>query len=371
MAHRIAGLGHADAVEKALSELGKPKEVSLGMARLYTLPKVAGSGIICAAICVFTLAAWPHTIAQGVKSIFYLPTKECVSALEPGSKVPVSQACRLNVGGDDVWLERQELIQTLRKQGVDVTGAETLTLAFPGTQPVSIRAGSPGNPKYDIKPADPSYISLSSMMHIIAKQNQIGFSVEGWNNPQIHFGDAVIQIGNETRLVPGDAFYESYLNTYVIFKVAEAASRNAQTQVFSVRPGMDTSSAEDYNLKEQTLEVSAEPGAVYGVFAVLDPNKPAELFAKYGGDDEVKAFYSAKPTLTVLSRDMARVEQDGTLTLYLPEQPLQFVKSLGARPKQGTAVLVKLSGSKNPQGYEVVPPEQVRYQALKYEAQNP
>ena len=149
IAFRIGGLGETDAVKRALAELGNPKEVSLGMAKLYTLPKVMGSGLIFATICVFTLAAWPHTVAQGVKSIFYLPTKECVSALEPDSKVPVSQMCNFVDG--DMWLERRELVEMLRQQGVKVTGTETLKLTFPGGQSVSVQAGSPGNKKYNIK----------------------------------------------------------------------------------------------------------------------------------------------------------------------------------------------------------------------------
>ena len=92
LSYQLAGLEETDAVKKALAELGKPQEVSLEMAKLYTFPKVAGSGLIFAALCVLTLAMWPHTVAQGVKSIFYLPTKECVRALEPGSKVSISQA---------------------------------------------------------------------------------------------------------------------------------------------------------------------------------------------------------------------------------------------------------------------------------------
>ncbi len=368
MAHRIAGLGHADAVEKALAELGEPKEVNVGMARLYTLPTVAGSGLVFAAICVFTLAGWPHTVAQGVKSIFYLPTKACVSALEPDSKVPVSQMCNFVDG--DMWLERKELAQTLHSQGVQVTGAKTLSLTFPGGQSVRVQAGSPSNKKYNIKPADPAYISFSALIYEVSKQSQLGVSVEGWDNPRVHLGDVVIQIGSDKRTVPGSLFYQNYLNAFVRIKATEIAHQQPQINPFLFEPRTDTD-REDYHAGEQALEVVAKPGEVYGVIAILDPKLPNKLFAKYGGDDELKAFLSTSPAFTVLSTDTARVEQGGTLTLYLPEQPLRFVKSLGVSPKQGTAVLVKLSGSSNRQGYEVVPPEQVRYQAFKYESQKP
>ena len=363
LSYQITGLAETDAVKRALAELGSPQEVSLGMAKLYTFPKVAGSGLAFAALCVLTLAAWPHTIAQGVKSIFYYPTTECVRALEPGSKVPISKACDLNTY-DGVWLARGELVKTLRQQGVKVAGAETLTLGFPGAQPVNVRAGAPGNPDYDIKPADTSYVSLFSLLFML--QNQTRVSVEGWNNPQVHFGDVVIQVGNDKRPVPGSTFYQSYLNTFVSGKVAATVFNQTQPKVLTLTPRTDTW-FEDYDVKEQALEVVAKPGEVYGVITILDPKLLKELFSNRNGPDA--AFFASLST--VLSLDVARVEKGGALMLYLPEEPLQFVKSLGAQPKPGTAVLVRLSGSDNKLDYEIVSPKQIRYQASKYEAQKP
>ena len=362
LAHRIGGLGETDAVEKALAELGSPQEVSLGMAKLYTLPKVAGSGLIFAALCVLTLVAWPHTVAQGVKSIFYLPTKECVRALEPGSKVSIAQAC--DIVTNDVWLKRQELIRTLQNQGIEVADAETLSLTLPSGQSVRVRAGRPGNPKYNIKPADTAYVSLWQLMSAFTEQSQLNVSVTGWDNPQVRLGNVVVQAGNETRLVPGSTFYQGYLGAYVSSGVAKAIFQQPQAKVLVLTPRTETWS-ENYDFKQRALEVVAKPGEVYGVITILDPKQLDKSLGSSGPD----ATFFANLT-SVFSLDVAQVAQGGKLTLYLPEQPLRFIKSLGAQPKPGTAVLVKLSNSKNQQGYEVVPPKQVRYQALKYKAQN-
>ena len=145
--------------------------------------------------------------------------------------------------------------------------------------------------------------------------------------------------------------------------MTEAANKQSQTQVFLFSPRTETW-REDYGVKEQALEVIAKPGEVYGVIAILDPKLPAKLFSDESANPNATFF--ANTAFTVLSTDTARVEQGGTLELYLPEEPLQFVTSLGAQPKPGTAVLVRLSGSDNKLGYEIVPPERVRYQALKY-----
>ena len=363
LSYQIAGLRETDAVKKALAELGKPQEVSLEMAKLYTFPKVAGSGLIFAALCVLTLAMWPHTVAQGVKSIFYLPTKECVRALEPGSKVSISQACDTTT--NDVWLERQELVRTLRNQGVEVANAKTLNLTLPGGQSVRVQAGRPGNPKYNIKPADTAYVSLWQFMSAFTEQTRLDLSVTGWDNPQVQLGNVVVQAGNEIRLVPGSTFYQGYLGAYVSSDVAKAIFQQPQAKVLVLTPRTETWS-EDYNFKEQALEIVAKPGEVYGVITILDPN----LLDKSLGSSGPDAAFFANLT-SVFSIDTARVAQGGALELYLPEEPLKFVKSLGAQPKPGTAVLVRLSGSDNKLGYEVVSPKQIRYQASKYEAQKP
>jgi biotin synthase-related radical SAM superfamily protein len=47
-AHLIAGLSESEAVEKTLVELGRPANVSNGMARVYTLPTMASSGVMFA-----------------------------------------------------------------------------------------------------------------------------------------------------------------------------------------------------------------------------------------------------------------------------------------------------------------------------------
>ncbi len=104
MAYRIGGLGETDAVKKALAELGKPQEVSLGMARLYTFPTLLGSGAALAVACVLVTALLPQGVAQSpVTGSFYWPSTKCTQALRNGTPLQQFQSCE--VLDNSLWLD--------------------------------------------------------------------------------------------------------------------------------------------------------------------------------------------------------------------------------------------------------------------------
>jgi hypothetical protein len=91
-AHLIAGLSELEAIDKTLSELGTPRNVSHGMARLYTLPIMAVSSMftaICFSLFMFLL---PGSNAQSIEGSLYWPSKECISAAKQGIIIPLSES---------------------------------------------------------------------------------------------------------------------------------------------------------------------------------------------------------------------------------------------------------------------------------------
>ena len=112
MAYRIGGLAQADAVERALLEMGSPQEVSVGMTRLYTLPTVMGSGAALAAVCVCVVALLPRGVAQSpVLGSFYWPSAECTAALRTDSILEAYNACREL--DNSLWLDPHRRSQKL------------------------------------------------------------------------------------------------------------------------------------------------------------------------------------------------------------------------------------------------------------------
>ena len=71
VAYRIAGLDEEDATERTLRELGHPREVSAGMAKIYTLPTLFETSLLAAAACVLAASLSSSSLAQSVTGLFY------------------------------------------------------------------------------------------------------------------------------------------------------------------------------------------------------------------------------------------------------------------------------------------------------------
>ena len=79
-AHLIGGLSESEAVEKTLTELGHPTNVNAGMARLYTLPIVAGSGMMLAMCCALVVVLLSGSTAQTLQMTDVFPADECLNS---------------------------------------------------------------------------------------------------------------------------------------------------------------------------------------------------------------------------------------------------------------------------------------------------
>ncbi len=204
MAHRIAGLSEVDATEKALVELGRPQEVSVGMARLYTLPTVMGSGLAVLALCLSVLVFWPKGLAQpAVLGSFYWPSQACTAALRTDSILGAYEACRQF--DNSLWLDPQAFVKTLEAQGVKIRHNDNvLTLTFPGGEYVGISTGAPTLILNDwmtlddesVKaeeaqevPAVPGALSLWNVLKAVGEQSELPIRVEGDKNPTVRLGN--------------------------------------------------------------------------------------------------------------------------------------------------------------------------------------
>lgn len=362
LAHRIAGLAEADAVERALSELGRPQEVSVGMTRLYTLPTVVGSGTVLAAVCVLVVALLPKGAAQSpVIGSFYWPSVECTAALRTDSILGAYNACREL--DNSLWLDPQAFAETLEAQGVTVgRNDETLTLTFPNTPPIRVPLGAPAITldgtfvylgetsdlseaalKGEEIPAVPGALSLWNLLKAVSEQSELSIRFEGEDNPVAHLGNISFQVGTKLRPVDGLEFYDSYLEN-VFFSDLIGSIENVYS-TFLLNPRVDIGTP----LEETVLEVSATPGT-YGVVTLLDPKTLEDFLANTVGDPGAIALYASFEVVEF---------EGGTLTANLPEQSVRFVEAFTAEPEFGTAVLVRLSGKAGKGWYEVVSPDEV------------
>ncbi len=355
MAHRIAGLGEADALERALAELGAPHHVQSGMLRLYVLPTVAGSGMAVAAACALVIALLPKGVAQEpVSGTFYWPSTACTAALRSDSILRAYEACE--VFDNSLWLDTRALVSTFEAQGVTVEkGEEQLTFTFPGAAPVDVPAGNAASPTISVEgrtvAAAPDALALWNLVRAVSEQSELPVSFAGWDNPVVTIGDASFRLGTQVRPVSGDDFYDNYLEQVLFRSLLEPAMREGDSiSVFVLNRRRDTGAP----LQETSLRVAnLEPG-VYGVAVLLDPGMLTGFLPS-----------DAKPVDFNVALEVVRVEEGERLTVHLPEGNVRFVEAFAAEPRAGSAVLVKLEGV--PAGgrswFDIIAPARVDVQA--------
>lgn len=358
MAHRIAGLDETDAVERALSELGSPREVSVGMARLYTLPTVMGSGAALAVVCASVVALLPSGSAQALPGTPYFPTAECVEALDAGADGFLSGNCIQT--NDALWLDQSALRQVLEPQGV--TFSETsapgsdeglLGLTFPASKLIYVPLGSPDAYVMDDEgnhPALPGFLSLWSLLRGASYHDGFELEVSGWDNPSVRFGEVSFQVGTEARPMAGAEFYASYLGEIYFADLWNGLGGNP----YIVNPDRGVRHGPNFYksaLRETVITMpNAKPG-VYGIAIRLDLDD-VQL--------DQPALTSSLPWSDAVLFSVERADAQGRVSFALPNEPLRFVEAFAAESEPGTAVLVRLSGTDFDNGwYEVVVPKRV------------
>lgn len=358
LAHRIGGLGEADAEERALAELGDPRAVSAGMMRLYTLPTLVGSGLLTTAAASLSVVLLTASAEPALPGTFYWPSEACVQALAVGPEDPLGRAC---IQADNsLWLEQEALQAALEPQGVIFSEASVpgsseglLGITFPGSTSVYSSLGRSNvlvsGPSGEDIPVSPGYLSFWDLVKAVSYQQDLRIAVEGWDNPKVHFNTATLQIGTETHPMNGIEFYENYLDA-VFFKDLSGAVPGEY--VHYVNPRFDRArnpAFDESALRTVSIPVPEGAPGVYGIVTRLNVEGPFSRLAPPGLTSwDVSFMFS-----------VARSGADGTVSFDLPTAPLQFVKAFSAEEPEGTSVLVRLGGGAGAgEGwYEVVAPE--------------
>jgi hypothetical protein len=338
-AHMIAGLSETEAIDKTLSELGTPKNVSYGMTKLYTLPIAAGSGIIFAAFCVLAVAILTASTAQTLKSTGIMPVNECL--------VSAGELPAYCYGGR--WISVDSLKEALESQGVtfnQLKKSNGWELAFPEGKNVLLNTRpQQWNIYYDDleKPITlntlPDYISLNDLILAFSSSN-LAVRLEGWEKPVINLGDTKIEVDlslskPNTHYTARDFFAGPI--TWGIFNSI------AGKTYFSLATIQDTAT------QQTSIVVNDKEGTVYGLTTIMNSEKVGYLNQDENVDKTTTLFW-----------DIAQVDKDGKLSLRTPlNQPLTFLTSPTGMYDEGHAVLVRLSGDLSDalHGYVVVPPE--------------
>jgi hypothetical protein len=191
-AHLVGGLCESDAVEKTLTELGHPTHVSAGMARLYTLPVVAGSGMVLAMCSALVVVMLSGSTAQTLQMFDVFPTEECLES----ARIDLSYPCK---GGG--WTNIESLKEVLEPQGVKFKQTENFwAITFPEGEPLVLNTDSVVWSFFNEVSDEP--ITLKTRPdHILIRDfisalhlSMLPVKIKGWEKPIITVGNTSFDI---------------------------------------------------------------------------------------------------------------------------------------------------------------------------------
>lgn len=342
-AHLIGGLSESDAIEKTLTELGHPTNVSAGMARLYTLPVVAGSGMVLAMCCALVVVLLNGSTAQTLQMSNIFPTDGCLEAKE------ATLIWYCNQGG---WTTIDTLKGILEPQGVTFKKTDThWVVTFPEGTPAVLGTSFQKMSVYKDETnqpvtlnAQPDYIHIRDFITSLRFTN-LPVSIKGWENPTVTVGNTTFQI-DLTTFVP-ETIYDDPPYTSKDFY-----SEPILLEIFnSMQDSKTYWSVADFQstaTEAKRLSISNEGAGAYGLIVIMDSSKVTYLIEDFE-NTEARFF------------DVSHADANGKLEFRSPlNQKLSFQSDLGQMQQVGDALLVRLSGDlTNTLGYVIIPPDQI------------
>ena len=345
LSYQLAGLGETDAVKRALSELGNPQEVSFGMAKLYTFPKVMNSSLALLAVCLAVVSLWPKGSAQTLKGTSYWPTQECIDSIAKSKLERELSKCK--VTSTEFWVSNKALRGVLEPQGVEFKKAglyRETKVTVPGSNPFFIEE-SPILSMSGVGAVSRGYLPLWNVIERFSALPTSHVRISGWDDPKIHLNGVSFQLQDENQLIKGNEFYQSYLwaviNEGLDTDFYEEPSGNPNLVLIENFARLKSFQ------RRASLQVGRSHSDVYGLLTFFElPNPKGRKEATLGFQ-------------------IARTTKSGEIRVWLPKGETTFVSAFGTgdKLKLGQSILIRLAGSDS-QGdgwYEVTSPEKTTF----------
>ena len=179
-------------------------------------------------------------------------------------------------------------------------------------------------------------------------------SIEGWDNPTVHVGDASFQVGTTEQPFQGTEFYENYLEN-VLFTVTVPVGGdyvdlvNPRIERLAKSESLAGADWDESYVTQVKARLDTDPvSGIYGVVALLDLQDP--LVHKTADDYQLDA---------ALYMSLTRANPDGSISLELPDQEtIHFVNTFHRLSKPGDAMLVELTADAG-SWFKGIAPEQI------------
>jgi hypothetical protein len=310
------GKSSHEALETALLQMGKATNISAGLIKEHTMPKILKSTVLAMIFAAASLTVFTTSRAQIEVVIPPMSTEEY--DLIPPIKERKLQVYYLsfssikeNLEAAGITVDNTPIAPVQKSSAYKENTLPTLRFRFPGANKDTILQTAPGidsiwknndgNLVQNSKPTselsnDRIYMGFWMFVDQLRKTN-LPIQIEGWRNPVFHIGATKLQIGSEKQGVTPWLMYSS-----IAGRAAKAGITNESGW------GM-------LNIAQNhATRVNAPAGSVYAIVTTFDDPRLSDR-KRIVSDQNMQHI------------DIARVGKDGILYFKAPHRVIEFVQS--------------------------------------------
>jgi hypothetical protein len=372
--YQVLGLDEAQAIARALTDLGQPQVVSAGMNQVYTMPNLLRNAFLSALLCSIGFSTL-NSSAQ-VVGTSQIPIKECEGGAESFTLV---QGITYSCTDYTFWLSLPSLRATLELKGVKFSrlpgNPKTVRLRFPGaTSDITLSISQKSLYKIDLQntvktfATNPDFIPIQNFIEAL-KQSSLPVRVSGWNNPRISVGDTTFTL---------DALPNSRLGDFLYIRLIDETSIGQFfPQISTPQNGWVTGGDDSLGVISSSNKTLVPAQVEYDHHLRIRDGRPGDVFlilSREGLTSMSDPFNDIKPRSVQIARRtyIAHVGADNTIIYKSPSKRLSVIQSNQLTPcvnnGDGTIAVLRFSGRIDSRATETltkVAPADVTVQALR------
>lgn len=337
----LTGLSPTQAMTQAIHELGPPARVTLGMAKVYTMPKL----LLAAGTLALAVSAGLYALAGGDRPALAIPVFEqprvgqlCTAdtAQAPALALPVASRSDSKI----CYRLDESIDLTFKPALISVDSARTVMTALGGSVKVrpdgKVELGRPNGTysrgEFAFNDGQQDYLFASLLFDTLINTRERGDSVTltGFTQPTLTINSTRVQLVGGIGGKVGTSIYSSLLGEVVSAVIYRNSDRG-----FSFQTSAPGSAAPTH-----TIRTTIQPGEVVALLSQSGKDKFVTDFSPVAADGTIRV-KSAAPRLRFVTDSAALTTRMGdrspALLVRMTNIPLNNLKSGIFVPAQATS----------------------------------
>lgn len=291
---QLTGLSSTQALTQAIRELGSPSRVTLGMAKVYTMPKL----LLAAATLALSISAGLYALAGGGGAVFQIPIFEqprvgqlCVADVPDALVLNLPVLSRRNakicyqVSNTTNLTSYPSLISVPSARQVMQALGGTVTVRPDGKIELRRPNGTWSRGDFAFDDGTQRYIVASTLFEAVISTRDQGdaITLSGFAQPTLTIGSTVIQLMGKLGDKIGNTIYSSVMGEVIAAVMFNHSDAGFSFQQTSVSPGAP----------QHQIQTRLPAGEVVALLTQSGKNKFSTDFAPVASDGTVRLRASA------------------------------------------------------------------------------